>query len=101
MSAFGFPSAVPLLSEPIYHTAILGRHFPHFQLDHGSAPSAPTGNLKRFLLRRWLRVLLPLRPLPGGRRSAAAPTGLSDCAGFAPNYPLPRLALTALSLTPC
>jgi len=27
--------------------------------------------------------------------------GVSDCAGFAPNEPQPRLALTALSLTPC
>src|SRR5207302_6275073 len=42
-----------------------------------------------------------LRPLPGGRRLAAARTGVSDCAGFAPNEPQPRLALAALSLTPC
>src|SRR5580698_862653 len=45
--------------------------------------------------------LSPLRPLPGGRRLAAAPTGASDCAGFAPNQTQLRLALTALSLTPC
>ena len=31
------------------------------------------------------RLFLPLRPLPGGRRLAAARTGVSDCAGFAPN----------------
>jgi len=30
-------------------------------------------------------IFLSLRPLPGGRRSAAARTGVSDCAGFAPN----------------
>ena len=46
-------------------------------------------------------IFLSLRPLPGGRRLAAARTGVSDCAGFAPNEPQPRLALTALSLTPC
>jgi hypothetical protein len=28
---------------------------------------------------------VPLRPLPGGRRLAAARTGVSDCAGFTPN----------------
>src|ERR1700733_7775580 len=28
----------------------------------------------------------PLRPLPGGRRLAAARTGVSDCAGIAPNF---------------
>ncbi len=33
----------------------------------------------------WLRILSPLRPLPGGRRLAADRTGVSDCAGFAPN----------------
>lgn len=33
-----------------------------------------------------LRRLFPLRPLPGGRRLAAARTGASDCAGFAPNH---------------
>jgi len=43
----------------------------------------------------------PLRALPSGRRLAAARTGVSDCAGFAPNQPQPRLALTALSLAPC
>ena len=31
-------------------------------------------------------VFLPLRPPPGGRRLAAARTGTSDCAGFAPNH---------------
>jgi hypothetical protein len=36
-----------------------------------------------------------------GRRLAAARTGVSDCAGFAQNQTQPRLALTALSLTPC
>ena len=30
-------------------------------------------------------IFFPLRPLPGGRRLAAARTGVSDCAGFAPN----------------
>ena len=30
-------------------------------------------------------AFFPLRPLPGGRRLAAARTGVSDCAGFAPN----------------
>ena len=28
-------------------------------------------------------IILSLRPLPDGRRSAAARTGVSDCAGFA------------------
>ena len=28
----------------------------------------------------------PLRPPPGARRLAAARTGVSDCAGFAPNH---------------
>ena len=32
-----------------------------------------------------LTRLFPLRPLPGVRRLAAARTGVSDCAGFAPN----------------
>jgi len=35
------------------------------------------------------------------RRLAAARTGVSDCAGFAPNINQTRLALAALSLTPC
>jgi hypothetical protein len=30
-------------------------------------------------------IFSPLRPLPGGRRLAAAWMGVSDCAGFAPN----------------
>jgi len=30
-------------------------------------------------------IFLSLCPLPGGRRLAAAQTGVSDCAGFAPN----------------
>jgi hypothetical protein len=30
-------------------------------------------------------IVIPLRPLSGGRRLAAARTGVSDCAGFAPN----------------
>ena len=47
-------------------------------------------------LRLAFHVLFPLRPLPGGRRSAAARTGVSRRAGCAPILPQPRLARTAL-----
>src|SRR5258708_16636719 len=60
-------------------------------------PKQPSVLLKR----KATPSFSPLRPLPRGRRLAAARTGVSDCAGFAPNETQPRLALTALSLTPC
>src|SRR5271157_6092865 len=46
-------------------------------------------------------AFFPLRLGSGGRRSAAARAGASDCAGFAPNKTQTRLSLTALSLAPC
>ncbi len=46
-----------------------------------SSPDSPQTDLIRYVAPQFV----PLRPLPGGRRSAAARTGVSDCAGFAPN----------------
>jgi hypothetical protein len=43
---------------------------------------------------------IPRLPRSGGRRSAAARTGVSDCADLAPIKPKTTLALTALSFTP-
>src|SRR5206468_633501 len=58
--------------------------------------------LRVVILSRGVAARLPsTAPLPGGRRLAAARSGVSDCAGFAPNIKQKRLALTALSLTPC
>jgi hypothetical protein len=45
-------------------------------------------------------IFSSLRPLPGGRRLAAARTGVSDCADFAPNYPQPRSSSRAGLLPP-
>src|SRR5450755_2415860 len=39
------------------------------------------------ILHRWLRTLFPLLPRSGGRCSAAARTGVSDCADLAPIKP--------------
>ena len=63
--------------------------------------SLASHTIAAILAPRWLRASPPTAPLPGGRRLAAARTGVSDCAGFAPNINQKRLALTALSLTPC
>src|SRR5450755_4862885 len=53
------------------------------------------------LPKSWsLRVFLPLRPLPAGRRLAAARTGVSDCAGLAPNQTQPRSSSRAGLLPP-
>ena len=67
-----------------------------------NATQIPRGTQVLQLLICKLRVFSPLRPLPGGRRSAAAPAGASDGRRFrAKHNPKPSLALTALSLAPC
>ena len=61
----------------------------------------PSG-LTIYLQHEAAPLLFSTSPLPGGRRlNRAARTGVSDCAGFAPNKTQLRLALSALSLTPC
>src|SRR5262249_43193869 len=50
-----------------------------------NATQIPRGTQVLQLLICKLRVFSPLRPLSGGRRSAAARAGASDGTGFAPN----------------
>ena len=55
------------------------------QIDGSFQMDAETYLLESKWEKRPLRTLLPLRLFRVGRRLAAARTGVSDCAGFAPN----------------
>jgi hypothetical protein len=62
----------PTWKETLYHLTI----FVLTGIVANNHPALSKGGLRR---------LFPLQPRPGGRRSTAARTGVSDYAGFAPN----------------